>query len=223
MLSARWAYMTNVLLACKRRPCLQMVAVIEGRLNCQKGGKLKGRWGERNIWTIIFAVTDNLRESEVILARYHSVLLLFNQLFVSCFHSKSELQGGNDLLMNQTLRLSCLGLLLHSDQDWRQGWDYMGNGLDREEGPVSHLWISWSLCCVALSASPLSVRSQVKTDAPLIRTLRAVLHFCVLLRLLFFPSEREIHLLNPGCLCMSTYCLHLVILSDNLLTPNPNP
>lgn len=112
MLSARWAYLTNILYACERRTCLQMLAVTTKQVNCQKkkvGGiierekylykRLRSDWqlfGER-------------KECDAVLVGYRSVSNprpLVKCLF-SFSPSWSELWGDNMWLMIAALHLFC--------------------------------------------------------------------------------------------------------------------
>lgn len=176
VLSARWAYMTNILCACKRRTCLQMLAVITRQVNCQKGRKLR-KDGKRDISVVASkqCLTNNLEVKSfqipfvcvVILAHYFSVSLVS-----ICFHSLSpDLWGDNDGLMIVAQQLSCLGCCCA-----------MIGTEDRAEITWEMDWTGKKVWCLILLYSSLcsllSVQSQVSMDAPLIGTLKAGTHCC---------------------------------------------
>lgn len=110
MLSARWAYMTNILYACERRTCLQMLAVITKQVNCQKkkvGGNIER---EKYLYKRLrsdWQLFGERKERDAVLAGYRSVSNprpLVKCLF-SFSPSWSELWGDNKWLMIAALHL----------------------------------------------------------------------------------------------------------------------
>lgn len=112
-----------------------------------------------------------------------------------------------------------LGLLLCSNQENRQSWDYIGNRLDKEGGLAFHLWISWSvLLCSSLSFYLLNLKSTQMPHSSGHTKLQPI-SMCFVatwwLRFTLFSCKQEINPLNPenesmicnhGLYCMCFQC-----------------